>query len=487
MTQVLKDIEPQKVFDYFEQISKIPRGSGNEKGISDYLVGFAKERNLEVIQDDVFNVIIKKPATKGYEEVPTLILQGHIDMVCEKNANVEHDFTKDPIKLEIEGDFIRAKGTTLGADNGIGVAISLAVLDSQDIQHPSLEVVFTVEEETTMKGAGSLDIAPLKGKTLLGLDNDREGELMVSSAGFIDIKISTVVNTVQTPVGYIPYAVRIGGLQGGHSGNDIHLQRGNANCLMGRFLREISEHIDLYICVMSGGLNEEAIPRENESIIYINESDSETLKELCQKWDNIYKNELKYADKDVYIKLEKASHSENVVLDKETKNKLITFLTVAPNGVQTMSRNFEGLTESSLNIGVVNTNKSEMVIKILIRSCVDTLGYNILNKLKQICMLLGMNLQVENQAPALEYEENSRLRDLCIRVYEEMYNKKPLIKGTHSIIEGGIFRKKIDGIDICLIAPNLYDIHSPSERLSISSTQRVWEYLKKVLKEFKNY
>lgn len=487
MTEFLKDTEPKKVFSFFEQISKIPRGSGNEKGISDYLVKFAKERNLEVIQDNVLNVIIKKPATKGYEEAPTLILQSHMDMVCKKNADVEHDFTKDPIELEIDGDFIRAKGTTSGADNGIGVAISLTVLDSQDIQHPSLEVVFTVEEETTMKGAKSLDAALLKGKPLLGLDNDREGELMVSGAGFIDVKISMAVNTGQIPVDSIAYVVRIGGLKGGHPGNDIHLQRGNANCLMGRFLREISERIDLYICVMSGGLNEDAIPTENETIIYINESDSETLKELCQKWDGIYKEELKYADKDVYLKLEKASHSEDVVLDKEIANRLITFLTVAPNGVQTMSRNIEGLTESSLNIEVVNTNKSEMVIKITIRSCVDTLGYNILNKLKQICMLLGMNLQVENQAPALEYKENSRLRDLCIRVYEGMYNKKPLIKGTHAGIEGGIFSKKIDGADICLIAPNLYDIHSPSERLSISSTQRVWEYFKQVLKEFKRY
>jgi dipeptidase D len=334
-----------------------------------------------------------------------------------------------------------------------------------------------------MRGAKNIDAALLKGKMLLSLDHSKEGEIIVSCAGLIKVKMNMPVKSAAIPDGYIPYSLRIGGLQGGHSGNDIHLGKGNANYLMGRVLRELSKKIEYYLCSMTGGMKANAIPRENQVIIYISKSDNEELRRHCEKWDSIYKKELQYSDKDVYLKLVEAKHTDNLVLSKEAANRLISFLRVAPNGVQTTSRNIDGLPESSLNIGVINANKNEVTIEITIRSNVKTLGYDIFNRLKEISALLGMDLQVEAESPALEYKVNSRFRDLCMRVYEEMYGEKPQIKAIHAITEGGVFNEKIPGIDYCLISPNIYDLHSPSERLSVSSTQRVWEYLKKVLKE----
>ena len=485
MADVLKGLKPEKVFRFFEEISRIPRGSGNEKGISDYLVKFAKERNLAVIQDSYNNVIISKKGTKGYEDAPIVIIQGHIDMVCEKNHSKNHNFEKDPIELIIEGDFIKANGTTLGADNGIAVAYGMALLDSEDIPHPPLEVLLTTDEETGMSGAANLRAEDVKGRILINIDNEEEGQLLVSCAGGLRTKVTLGIDWEELRGDYLKYSLRIRGLKGGHSGMDIIKQRGNANKILGRVLTDIVKNIDFKLASVNGGAKDNAIPREADAVLLISKDEQESLRQNIAKWSSILKNEYRKADPELLLELAEASEEVARVYSNETRDKAIKLLYLIPNGIQTMSMDIEGLVQSSSNIGVVKTKEDCITYESAVRSSVKSLKHDIVKQTFIIGEAFGAEVSTHSEYPEWQYDTESKIRQAFQNVYKEMYHKDAEIVAIHAGVECGLFKEKFPDIDMISFGPNLYDVHTPDEHMSISSVQRSWEYLLNVLKTIK--
>lgn len=485
MSTALVNLNPPSVFKYFEEMSNIPRGSGNEKAISDYLVATAKKHNLEVIQDDVLNVIIKKPATAGYENAPTVIIQGHMDMVCEKNKGTVHDFEKDPLKLRIIDDMIYATDTTLGADDGIAVAYGLALLTSDDIPHPPLEVLITVEEETGMAGAVGLDSKHLNGEFLINIDSEEEGQLLVSCAGGITTRQILPISWEDVNNNDISYTINISGLSSGHSGSDIEKGRGNSNKLMGRILNDLSNDFDYAIKAIDGGSKHNVIPRETTTIISINPNDSIKLTEKINEWNNILKNELRASDKGVAVKLEKSEDNTSKVFSKETMKKVIASLVLIPHGVQSMNMEITNLVESSMNLAIIKTTDEKVIFESSIRSSVKSLKYNILNQAKMIANLLDCELIESADYPEWAYDPDSKLRQLFEKTYQRKYGKSPEVSAIHAGLECGLFKEKNKHLDMVSFGPDMFDVHTANEHLSISSTQRTWEYLLDVLKEIR--
>jgi dipeptidase D len=482
LDRVLKDLSPDLVFCYFEDITRIPRGSGNEKAISDYLVSFAKKHNLEVIQDEALNVIIKKSGSKGYENAPTVILQGHMDMVCEKNKEVQHNFEKDPLNIRIEGDFIKAAGTTLGADNGIAVAYCLAILSSKDISHPPLEVLITTEEETGMGGASNIKKENLSGKILINIDSEEEGELLSSCAGGVRNRVKLKIEKEEVKEGFMPLKLIIKGLKGGHSGMEIDKGRGNANKLIGRVLNDLNSNLDIYIAEINGGAKMNAIPREAEAIILAKEKDKVDLEELVAKWKETLKNELKNSDSEVTVQIEKLEKKVEKTFTKDLGSRIIELLMLIPNGVQTMSMDIKGLVQSSTNLGVVTTDHNKVTFESAIRSSVKSLKYDIVKRIETVAKLTGAEMTLESEYPEWEYRADSYIRDVFVKVYKDMYNKEPKITAIHAGLECGILKDILGDLDMISFGPNMYDVHTPEERLSISSTERTFQYLLNVLK-----
>jgi dipeptidase D len=483
--KVLKELKPYDVFKYFEEITQIPRGSGNEKGISDYLVAFAKEHNLEVIQDEALNVIIKKPGTAGYENAPTVILQGHMDMVNEKNQGTEHDFEKDPLKLRIEGDMIYATDTTLGADNGIAMAYAMALLSSKDIAHPPIEVLMTTDEETGMKGAMELRAEHLKGRILINMDSEEEGKLLVSCAGGVRVSIKLPVKWEAVKEGTAVVAVRIRGLKGGHSGMEIHKGRGNSNKLMGRFLYDLRGSIGYDLHSLNGGAKNNAIPREADAVLVINAKDIDILKSKAESWNTVLKNELKASDPEVNVQVEEISGKFDRAFSKETTKKAVQLLCLIPNGIQTMSMEIEGLVQSSTNVGVVTTNNDEISFDSATRSSIRTLKEDIVNQFKILADTVGAKCITMSDYPDWQYDAGSKIRKVFERIYKDTTGKDPEIIALHAGVECGLFKEKFGEIDMISFGPDMYDVHTPNEHLSISSTERMWSYLQAVLKELK--
>lgn len=485
LDNMLKDLSPSLVFKYFEEISRIPRGSGNERGISDYLVNFAKEHNLEVIQDEALNIIIKKGPTRGYENAPVVILQGHMDMVCEKNNDAEHDFEKDPLKLIVEGDFIKASGTTLGADNGIAVAFCLAILASNDVEHPQIEVLITTEEETGMGGASNVRSENLSGKILINMDSEEEGELLSSCAGGVRNEVRLTVELEQKKLGFIPFKLIVKGLKGGHSGMDINRGRGNSNKLIGRVLNEINSQMEIYISEISGGAKTNAIPREAEAIIFIREGNEDTLSSIVRKMRNTFKDEFRVSDPGVVVDIEEAEKKIYRIFSRALTDKIIALLMLMPQGVRTMSMNIEGLVQSSTNLGVVTTTEDEITFESAIRSSVKSLKESIVKEIESLSKVLGACMTLQADYPAWEYREDSYIREVFKKVYKDMYGSEPKVTAIHAGLECGILKDILGDIDMISFGPNMYDVHTPDEKLSISSTKRTYEYLLQVLKEIK--
>ncbi|WP_026895429.1 aminoacyl-histidine dipeptidase [Clostridiisalibacter paucivorans] len=485
MGSVLKDLEPKEVLKYFEEITKIPRCSGKEKEMSDHLVYFAKKRNLEVIQDNAMNVIIKKPGTSGYENAPVVIIQGHMDMVCEKTSNSCHDFEKDPLKLQIDGDMLKATDTTLGGDNGIAVAYAVALLDSEDIPHPPLEVLLTTEEETGMGGASQINPEDIEGKILINIDSEEEGVLLVSCAGGMRVSANLPINWHDISEGYIPYTLKVKGLKGGHSGMEINKERGNSNKILGRILSVLDEEMDISLADLKGGSKTNAIPREAEAIILIDKSNENRLKDKVNYLDKIIKNELKTADPNVTIEIERYDGKIDAAFSKDTKKGVIFLLNMIPTGVQTMSMDIEGLVQSSNNLGIVSVSKDEVVFQNAIRSSVKSLKYEIYNRIKIASDMVDAQVDMGSEYPEWQYRKDSYIRDVFERVYEDMYEKKPNVTAIHAGLECGLFAEKLGDVDMISFGPNMYDVHTPQESLSISSVKRTWDYLLGVLKEIK--
>lgn len=479
----IENLEPKSVFTYFYEISQIPRGSGNEKAISDYIVAFAKKHNLEYTQDKAWNVLIKKAGTMGLENASPVVLQGHIDMVCEKNKEVEHDFEKDPLKLQIDGDFIKATETTLGADNGIAAAYSLAILASDDITHPPIEALFTTNEEVGMDGARAIPKGLLKGKRLINIDSEEEGIFLVSCAGGVRVTIHLPIQQELSCDYKNAYEIKLCGLKGGHSGMEIDKQRANANKLMGRALSRLYNEFDLRIADLNGGSKDNAIARESDVVVVTNAPKSQ-MESLINELQEAFQYEYRNTETDISLTLE-TIYIPQKVFTKETTKKAIDILVLIPNGVQGMSDDIKGLVETSTNVGVVNMIDNELRFVSAIRSSVSTKKEEIKNQIKHLSEITGTTITTMGDYPAWEYKENSELRDTCLRVYKEMYGKEPEVTAIHAGLECGLLSETMDDADMISMGPNMFDVHTPNEKVSISSVQRVWDYLKAVLKELK--
>ena len=466
---MLENLKPYNVFKYFEELCSIPHGSGNCEAIANYCVDFAKKHNLEFVKDELNNVIIKKPATKGYENKKGVILQGHLDMVCEKTPESSFNFLKDSLELYIDGDFIRAKNTTLGGDDGIAVAFVLSILEDNSLAHPEITALFTTDEETGMYGAIGLDGSLLNSNTLINIDMEEEGVLTVGCAGGARADI-TIPITTQKPSGDF-YKITVSGLKGGHSGVEIDKGRLNANIILGKILNELD---DVSLCEIFGGLKDNAIPRTSYAIINTKENII-SLADLFAR---------KYAvkeDSELEVKIEKCGFNGEC-FDKKTTANIIGFLNQTPNGIIAFSKDIEGLVETSLNLGVLKTKEDNVSFSFAVRSSKESEKQNVLKRLQTVTNNCGGTMHTHSFYPAWEYRENSPLRDTMKKVYIDMYNKEPEITVIHAGLECGILGEKIENLDAVSFGPNVYDVHTTEEHLSISSTKRSYEYLCNILK-----
>lgn len=475
---VLSNLEPNKVFYWFEEITKIPHGSGNMEKISEFCENFAKERKLEYIRDINNNVIIKKSATSGYESCEPVILQGHLDMVCEKEEDCEINFLKDPLKLKIDGDYVSAEGTTLGGDNGIAVSYMLALLDSSDIPHPALETLFTVDEEIGLLGAGTVDLSSLKGKKLINMDSEEEGTFTVSCAG--GARAECVIPVTREDKEGIVYNITVSGLIGGHSGVEIDKNRANSNVVMGRLINILMKNTDIRICEISGGFKDNVIPVKTTATIL---SEKE-IDGLIEEYNAVIKNEYRASDKDISVSFEKHIGKLNAA-DKKSSRDICYMLNALPNGIQKMSAEIEKLPETSLNMGILATEEDKLVISFALRSSVETAKTALIEKLEVITEYAGGCVEISGVYPGWEYNDASKLRKTMIEVYKKLYNKEPVIEAIHAGLECGMLCEKIKGLDCISIGPDMCDVHTPMERMSISSVKRTWEFLCEILKALK--
>lgn len=474
---VLDRLEPKKVFQFFEELCAIPHGSGNTKAVSDWCADFAKERGLEYHQDAADNIIIIKEATAGYERSEPVILQGHLDMVCEKTPDCAKDMEKEGLDLAVEGDLILAKGTTLGGDDGIAVALAMAILDADDLPHPRVEAVFTVDEEIGMLGANVLDVSPLKGRKFLNLDSEAEGIFTVSCAGgnmtncTIPVRRSDFAGAALT--------VTVGGLVGGHSGQEINKGRGNSNMLMGRVLLAMSQAAELRLVAVNGGQKDNAIPRETTAVVLV--ADGEKARAAAGRMGEALKNEYRVTDQDITLTVSSAQ-AGGAPMDADSTARCLCFLSCAPDGIQSMSAEIDGLVQTSLNLGILVTREDAMTASFCVRSSVGSQKEMLKARLACLTAQLGGKIVVSGEYDAWEYRAESPLRDLMAEVFRDQYGREPEIKAIHAGVECGLFAGKLPGLDCVSIGPDLCEIHTPRERLSIASTQRMWRFVAEVLK-----
>ena len=476
---ILEHLEPRGVFRFFEELCAIPHGSSNTKAVSDWLMDFARERGLEAYQDGLNNVIIIKEATSGYESAEPVILQGHMDMVCEKAPGCVKDMEKEGLDLAVDGDAVYAEGTTLGGDDGIAVAMALAILDADDIPHPRLEAVFTVDEEIGMLGATALDVSMLRGRRMLNLDSEEEGVFTVGCAG-------GNLTQCTLPLTRAPYAgkaltVTVGGLRGGHSGAEIDKGLGNANMLMGRLLYAASRKAELRLVEVNGGLKDNAIPRETVATLVT--TDPEAVLAVCRELDAQLKNEYRTTDPDVFVTA--AESTASLPMDDDTTRRVLCFLTCAPNGIQAMSADMPGLVQTSLNLGILKTEKDAVIASFCVRSSIDGQKQMLVERLTCMTEALGGTVEVFGDYSGWEYRPDSPLRELLVEVFTQQYGHAPRIEAIHAGVECGIFSGKLPGLDCVSMGPDLTEIHTCREKLYISSVQRLWTMVLETLKRMK--
>jgi dipeptidase D len=463
-------------FECFLEISAIPRTSGNEQAISDYLKAFGEARGFETIQDDLLNILIRRPGSSGRENEPPIILQAHMDMVGEKNQDSAHNFLTDPIIPITENDWVYAPGTTLGADNGAGLAIILAILDATHLSHPPIEALITTEEETTMAGAVGFDASLLYGRRLINLDSMEEGIFTVSSAAMVNADLIIPIETEFVPDGLITYRLTVSGLMGGHSGVDIHKGLANANILMARLLNEIE---DVYVSSIDGGSARNAIPRECTAVISLRNSDS--IYSVVSQMESAFKTEFPF-DENLSVTLEEISPAENAMSGESSQTVLDAILQI-PNGVLVMSSDIEGLVQTSNNIGAIVTEGNTVMIKCAARSSYIAKLEEILDSIRSIANVTGARVETGNTSPAWPYRANSPLRDKMAEVFNQMYGTPPEIQAIHAGLESAVFALKMPDCDIISIGPDIFGYHSPSERMSLSSFYRTVEFLVNILEQ----
>ena len=475
----LAGLEPAGVFGYFEKLCSYPHGSGNTKQISDYLVEFAQEQGLRYIQDSLNNVILFGEGTCGYEDHEPVVLQGHMDMVCDKDADCPIDMDTQGLDVTHDGTYVFANGTTLGGDNGIAVAYALALLADKTIPHPPLEVIITVDEETGMFGAAGIDLSMLKGRTLLNLDSEDEGIFTVSCAGGARGTISLPVHRRAV---YGPCVrLTVEGLRGGHSGVEIHKNRANANKVMGELLSRIQKLMPLCITKMSGGSKDNVITHSCQVTLVAMGMYPEKINGVAQQLENEIREQ--YDEPNVKIYGDDVDALGGNALTTEDTAKVIALLCAAPNGVQAWSQDIEGLVQTSLNLGVVRLDE-KLNMTFAVRSSVNQEKRDLLAKLKELAEFNGADYSEVGDYPAWEYKKDSRLRETMVEVYQQMYGNDPQVVAIHAGLECGILSDKLPGLDCVSIGPNMKDIHTSREKLEIASTRRTWEFLLEILKKY---
>lgn len=477
--RILENLEPQDVFYYFEEICKIPHGSGNTGQISDYLKAFADEHGLYCRQDELNNIIMIKEASKGYEDHEPVLLQGHMDMVAVKDADCTIDMTKDGLQLEILGDRLTAKGTSLGGDDGIAVAFGLALLAGEEYRHPRIELILTVDEEVGMEGATGLTVDDLTAKRMINLDQEEEKIFITGCAGGARIDIRKKTETEQ--VEGVLCKLKISGLQGGHSGQEINKERGNAICLMGRLLAALQEKTPVYLKEVNGGTADNAIPNEVCAEIVVTEWTEDIAAFMEEKFCGL---KAEFAGKEDGLKCELQVGAEDALIEvcnRKDSEQWIHLLNVIPHGVIANSVKMKGLVETSLNPGILNVSAVEGMVSTSVRSSNAAAKEALINQLKSLAALCDATVGIRGDYPGWDYDPDSPLREKMVTIYEEMYGVKPRIEAIHAGLECGIFQSKIPGLDCVSIGPDMQDIHTTRETLSIPSVQRVWKFLLKVL------
>ncbi len=480
MLAELKALDYKKVLYYFSEIAAIPHGSGNVGKLADYLECFAKERNIRYVRDTADNVIFYKDATPGYEQYPTMILQGHMDMVCEKEAGVDIDFTKDGLTLKTDGEWLFADRTTLGGDDGIAVAYCLALLDDATAKHPALELVITTEEETGMDGAKALDGALLSGRHLINIDSEEENVILCGCAG--GARVTGLIPVERVLAGGRTVTVTVSGLFGGHSGAEIHKNRVNAVLFLARYLFMLREEIPFLAEEFTGGQKDNAIPREAKATLLFPEDISAEQMEAAQKLAEEMTAEIKSAEPTANLMFSVEEYAEELpVMHPRSFEKFLFLLTQAPNGVQANSAEIPGLVESSLNLGICTMTSEGMEVHWSLRSSKASYLRFLKEKMIYLIGFLGGDYEVSGEYPAWEYKEESKLREVYANSYEEMFGKKPETETIHAGLECGLLGEKIPGLDMISIGPEMRDIHTPAERLHISSAVRIYMLLEKIL------
>lgn len=473
--------EPAKLFHYFEEISAIPRESGNEKQISDYLVAFAKDHGLWVYQDEVYNVIIKKAASAGAEDKPAVMLQGHIDMVCDKLGSVEHDFTKDGIDLVVTDGVLTANGTTLGADNGIAVALMLTVLDDNSLAHPALECVFTTDEESGLVGAETLDKSQIDARTMINLDSEEEGVATVSCAGGVVVTYTRPI-TREHKSGSV-LTLEISGLLGGHSGADIHLERGNGDLIMARIVERLMIAGEPALVSFNGGTKDNAINRECKAeLVYADHAAAEAGAELAQGIIDAVAAELETYDPGFTCTLAIADDAEVEAINEDTALAFVRAIRLAPNGVMRRNLAADGAVDVSSNIGVVATSDDEAKILLSPRSSITSLQEEFKDRLQTLADVLGFDAKFEYEYPGWSYAEHSPVRDVFLKSYRELFDTELRIESIHAGLECGLFAEALDGLDAIAVGPTLKDVHTPDESMELASSERFYTLLVDVLK-----
>lgn len=476
---VLHGLEPAAVFYWFEQFTAIPHGSTNTKKISDFCVAFAHERSLRVRQDAANNVIIWKDGTAGYENHPPVMLQGHIDMVCAKDPDCDLDLQRDALRLCVDGDKVYAQGTTLGGDNGIAAAYALAILDANDIPHPPLEVVLTTDEEIGMLGAAELDCSDLKSRILLNIDSEEEGVLTVGCAG--GMRCTIALPYLTAPARGQLYRLSISGLCGGHSGVEIDKGRANANKLLGETLRLLSEACPIRIASIAGGSQDNAIPNLAHALIVAPGEQASLLAAVCEEFAKEMRGIYSSAEPNLSITCTLDNSGVTEVWDEESTRRVIRALNEVPNGIQTMSRDIEGLVQTSLNLGIVEQAGDSVKLTFALRSSVDSEKAYLCAVLRGIAESYGALFFTQGDYPAWEYRKDSPLRDTMLAVYEAQYGTSPEVVTIHAGLECGLLGAKLPGLDSVSFGPNLSEIHTTRESLSVASVERTWRYLLGIL------
>lgn len=467
---ILNGLQPAAPLHYFEELCAIPHGSGDTKRISDYCVRFAQAHGLRYVQDEYNNVVIYKAASQGYESHPTVILQGHLDMVCEKDTDCDIDFSKDGLHLTHDGTYISAEGTTLGGDDGIAVAYALAILADDSLPHPPIEAVFTVDEEIGMLGADAMDMSVLEGRLLLNCDSEDEGVLTVSCAGGArsDFKLPVSYEKAEGQC----WKVAVRELIGGHSGVEINAGRANANKVLGSVL----EKLDLRLVSIEGGSKDNAIPRE--SVAYVVSTDAQFCDNFF-RWAQAAKAQLPATETAAAFLCEPAESDR--MMTKAVSDSVLGLLNELPNGVQSMSQAIEGLVQTSLNLGILEMGEGYVRMAFSVRSSVNSEKAALLGQLSTLAEKYGAEYTESGHYPAWEYQENSRLRDTMVNTYEKLFGRKPVVEAIHAGLECGIFSDRLPGLDAVSFGPQMHDIHTSRERLDVASVGRTWNYLLAVL------